>query len=335
MLIAGDGDIEQVNISLVVKGEDWVGLFNRLQVFRSTQGIDGPFEELTDAAWTSPRIPKDGGDPPSPAVTGPLVNIVGEQLDLFVNDTTLSIEFTGSDPLTYTQVAAQIMSQSSLQLASYVDSDGDLVIEAVYPGLTSQLTVLETDAAAALGLPTIEPDSVAQGRDPWLSLVTGKEIYELVDPFGSREYFYRSRFLNTVTGAHSDYTLSSSPADEVPLAPDHIAMGVLDLVDASGRALRNAEVHLAAEFQSPLIDGKLVAGMGVAKYTDESGHVEFQLVRGQKLTVSVQGTSLVRTITVPTDPTVSIFNLFDPGIADADLFKVSVPEIITAERRTL
>jgi hypothetical protein len=60
--------------------------------------------------------------------------------------------------------------------------------------------------------------------------------------------------------------------------------------------------------------------------------VEFILPRGQKVTVAVAGTSLVRTITVPDRES---FNLFDPDIADDDVFKVQVPLLVMAERRSL
>jgi hypothetical protein len=78
-----------------------------------------------------------------------------------------------------------------------------------------------------------------------------------------------------------------------------------------------------------------VAGGGADLLTDSSGRVEFPLVRGLGVTVSVAGTSLVRDITVPVDITVDIFNLFDPTIGTDDNFRVQVPELDYAIRRTL
>lgn len=334
-LLETTSDTQEVDINLVVGDEDWVGYFNRLQVFRSTSGESGPFEEITSDVWSPPRIPKSGGDQPSSPVTGQLVNIVGKELSLVVGLDPLTVTFTGSDPLTYAQVASQITAQSSARLVSYVDSSGIVVLEGVYPGLDSRLSVLESEAAIILGLPFEGPDSTATGKDPRLALVPGQSSYSLRDTFGSRDYFYRSRFLNAVTGGQSEASVSHSPKNAVGLAVSSIIIGYADLVDVAGKAIEGAEVSLHNEYSGALIAGKLVTGRTTVEYTDESGHVEFHVVRGQRVTVSVQGTNIVRTITVPTDPAVDTFSLFDPAIADDDVFKVAVPELITAERRTL
>jgi hypothetical protein len=84
-----------------------------------------------------------------------------------------------------------------------------------------------------------------------------------------------------------------------------------------------------------LVDGAVMAGTTTTKRTDAYGRVEFRLLRGQKFGVSVPGTSLFRDITVPSDPLQEVFNLFDPSVGGDDIFKVQVPNLISAERRTL
>jgi len=112
-------------------------------------------------------------------------------------------------------------------------------------------------------------------------------------------------------------------------------VGQIDLVKADGRPLVGREVRLHLEFNGTIIDGKVLAGGDVVKDTDENGHVEFRLVRGQKLTVAVPGTDLYRQITTPEDQETQVFNLLDPNISGEDIFKVRVPELIVAERRSL
>lgn len=329
------GGSEQVDLNISVNEADWAGHFDRLQVYRSTIGPAGPFEEITDANWSRPRIPKNASDAPSSPVTGPLINIVGVELGLLINDNLLIVTFTGSNPLSFAQVASQISSQSGSRLSAYIDSEGGLVIEAIQPGLASRLSIILSEGAILLGLPTMEPDSLTTGKDARPNLVLGQETYALRDYFGSRDYDYRTRFLNSTTGAQSEPSVSSSPTNAVGVSTSNVIIGFIDLVFQDGNALEGAEVHLYTDSGGSLVDGKLVTGASIVKYTDEAGHVEFQVVRGQRLTVSIQGTNHVRTFTTPTDPAIKRFNFLDPTIADQDVFTVSVPEIIAAERRTL
>jgi hypothetical protein len=332
---AAEGDIERIRFSIVLEDANWVGLYDRIQVFRSVTGASGPFDELTATSWTRPRLPKDGGDLPASPVTGALVAIVGKTLDVIINGQTTSITFTGSDPLTLSQVATQIMAQSLSRLASYVDAGGGLVIEDLYPGLLSTLVIPPSDGATILGLPSTEPDNTAQGKDPRPALVTGVETYPFEDPYGSRKYFYRTRLINQTSGEASDSSISFSADDDIGVGPSNTIIGYVDLAELTGVAARNMQVSVHNDFSGDLVGGKLVVGASETKLTDESGRAEFVLVRGQRLTVSVQNTSLARSITVPTDPALALFSLFDPTIGEVDVFRAAVPNVVTAERRTL
>lgn len=322
---------QRVDLRAFVAEEDWAGSFNRLQFHRSKTGPSGPFEEITWSTWLAPRIPSNAKDAPTSPVTGALVNVVGTDLELLINEQELTVTFTGSDPLSLSQVATQISTQSNGKLSSYVDSEGQLVIESVQPGLSSRLAVLESEAATILELPIED----VTGRDPRHNLVSGQTVYELTDHFGSREYYYRTRFYSSITGARGEPSVSSTPKNANGVSASNIIVGYAELAQQSGSVWVGAEVHIYVEGGGPLVDGKLVGGATVKKLTDESGRVEFQVVRGQRLTVVVQGTTHVRTITVPTDPAIEVFSFFDPSIADDDVFKVAIPEIVVAERRSL
>jgi len=78
-----------------------------------------------------------------------------------------------------------------------------------------------------------------------------------------------------------------------------------------------------------------MAGTDLVGTTDRDGHVEFMLVRGQSISVAVVGTDLIRTFTVPVDLTVLSFQLLDPTLSSNDVFRVQVPTLVYAERRTL
>lgn len=334
---AAEGDTEIVTLGIVTQQSDWYGLYDRLQVFRSTQDEGGPFEELTAASHSRPRLPKDGGDQPASPVTGPLVTIVGTSLEVELGtpNITVTVTFTGSDPLTFNQVAGQITAQGQGFITSYVDASGHIVIEGTLPGTISRITIPETEGATRLGLPTAEPDNTTQGRDARLSLSPGQTRYIFNDYFGSRDYFYRTRFINAATQAQSDFTISYSANKGLGLDSSQVVLGYALIVRNSGEAYAGAEVRIYTEFDGLLNTGHVVAGGDSVHFADENGRVEFQLIRGHKVTVSLQGTSIVRTITVPTDPAITSFNVLDPNIADADVFKAVVPDIITAERRSL
>ena len=182
---------------------------------------------------------------------------------------------------------------------------------------------------------TVEPDSVSQGRDPRPVLVAGAGVYTVEDGFGSRNYHYRTRFINGTTGETSDFSISFAAEPNVGVGFSNTIVGYAELAGLDGRSMSNVDVHVYSDVDGAVVGGKLIAGSAAIRSTDENGRVEFLLVRGKRLTVSVQGTALARTITVPTDPALSTFDLSDPAIGSTDVFRVSVPEIITAERRTL
>lgn len=330
-VVTTDSGQQRVDISAFVSTNDWLGKYDKLQFFRSTLGAAGPFEEITGESWSRPRLPVAGGNEPSSPITGALFEMVGESLFLTVQDEEVTITFTGSDPLSLSQIAAQVESQSNGRLNSYVDATGQLVIEAVQPGLASKLGIEASDAQATLGLPV----ETVTGKDARLNLTSDQTVYQLSDYFGNASNYYRVKLSSSINGGRSEPSVAASASIGTPLSPSNIVLGFCNLVTSAGKAFYRAEVHLFAEGGGPLVDGRLMTGAPTIKYTDAGGYVEFPVVRGQRVTVSVQGTAHIRTITVPTDPAVTKFNFYDPGIADDDIFTVSVPDIITAERRTL
>lgn len=326
---------EVITLKIVVEEEDWLGSFNQLQVFRSLESPSGPFEELTADSLRAARIPKSAGDPPSPAVTGPSANVAGSTIELAVGDNEFEITIAGPDPVTYASVASQIVTQGLGELSSYVDSSGRLAIESTAVGTTARLQVTGGDAASVLGLPITEPDNLAFGKEVRIPLVQGTSIYTFADLRGSSDYWYRTRFFNKDTLAVSDYSLPFTSGYGIGVEYSSLVVGVAELVGLDGKPLTNREVRVHTSFNGTVVDGKTMAGGDVIKRTDSNGRVEFSLVRGQSITVAVPGTTLFRTITVPTDLSVELFNLFDPSLSVSDVFRVNVPEVISAERRSL
>lgn len=334
-VLASETGSEAIRLQVFVKETEDLSLFDRLEVWRSTEGPNGPYDELTAACYLPARLPKTAGDPPSPAVVGPGVALDGEVLLLLLDETDeLTVTFAGVDPITFADAAAQIVTQGLGRLASYVDAAGALVVETVSVGVKTTLEVLLSTGAVQLQLPTDLPGSRAHGRDVRPSL-SGAGTYTFVDPHGSRAFYYKTRYRSTFSGATSDFSQPFSGDNFIAVPPENIACGQVRLVTADGHALKNAEVQVAPENKNSLVGDVLVADYAATKSTDENGLVEFPLIRGLVVTVAIPGTHIQRRVTVPTDPAVTFFNLLDPALGVSDAFKVAQPVLVAAERRTL
>lgn len=328
---------ELVTLQILVTETDWETTFDQVEVWRSSEGAQGPYEELTAASWQTARIPKLAGDEPDAPVTGRLVVIDGQDLEFLVNETTtVEVAISGVDPLSFADVASQITDQGLALIRSYVAEDGTLVVETLQPGTGAVLRVIESDGAAILGLPTAEPESLSYGRDARIPLVTGTTSYSFQDVRGSTTYYYKTRFRNRITGAFSEFSLPFTVGQATGISSDNVIIGQLDLVDLSGSPLAFREVSVYSAYHGDLVENKLVAGGPQTALTDENGHVEFLLIRGVAVTVAISGTNIVRDIEVPTDPTVAVFGLLDPSASPTDdVFVVQRCDIIYAERRSL
>jgi hypothetical protein len=334
--VATDEATELVQLHIFVKEGDWFGTFDEVEVWRSRGLSTGPYEELTADSWRSARIPADAGDQVSSPPTGPSVTIVGEELQLKVNEKDdLLIIFTGVDPLTYADCATQIQTQGAGRLRSYVDESSVLVIETSEPGTGAILRIVGGDAAPKLGLPLLEPSSLAFGRDGRIQLMKGREKYAFNDIRGNSGYFYKTRFRNRMNRSFSEFS-QPSPADQsIGISGENIVCGQLQMVRLDGKPLRSQLVRVFNRYKTQQVEDRLVAGPSLEVVSDMDGKVQFFLVRGSEVTVSIDGTDIVRDIEVPTDPEVKVFNLLDPALGPDDYFKVRVPVIEYAQRRTL
>lgn len=314
-----------LQLDIRVTDASWAGLFDQLEVWRSRSGSGGPFEEVTGTAWA----------PASVSILAHPYVVDTKTLSLLVQEQTrVDILFSGSDPLPAATVATQVQAQSNGLLRSYV-SGISLIIETAAPGAISILRVLESDASGIFGLEILEPQSVVFGQDARLSLIYGKTAYSFTDPNGSSDYFYRARFRNSGTHEVSEFTEPFQVTALAGLDSSALIVGTIDLVDLTGLAVRNTRVLIYNAFNGSVIQSKVVVGGPLEKLTDETGHAEFTLVRGSTITLSIAGTPLARNVTVPTDPSLTSFNLLDAAYGGPDVFDVQVPNYDYATRRSL
>ena len=326
-----------VTLTILANDADFVGLFDSIEVWRSRDTESGPYEELTGPAWAGARLPRTGGDQPSSPQAGPDANVVGLMLELIINEQDLlEVTFSGSNPLTLAQAASQIQTASLGRLRSWVDMNGQLVVETTEPGTGATLRVIASDAASFLGLPLTLPDSFSFGREARLMAMPGVETYTFRDKSGATNYFYKTRYSSKINNTASEFSQAYSAAQPLGVDPATVVVGYLDLIDSAGRPLTGIEVSLRSPFVGQLIADKLVAGQDLMKKTDVNGHVEFTLVRGQTYALAISGTNIAKQIVTPTDVSIESFLLVDDAFAtEDDYFRARIPQIPTAARRSL
>ena len=327
---------QRYELALFFDSSAWEGTFDRVEVWRSRGTAQGPYEPLHDDSWMPARLPLNTpGDPPSPAQTGPSTPLNGTTLQFLVNEVTpVNITFSGTDPFTFAQAAAQIIAQGQGLVTAFA-LNGVLVVQTMQAGLQVTLRCVGGTAAPLLGLATVEPGSLAFGRDARIVLVQGQENYSLVDPNGSFSFFYQARFFKTVANVVSEFSTPFQGRPLVGLPTSGLCRVYVNLVDLLGNPLVNQEVLIHNKFNGQQVAGNTIVGTTITLLTDVTGHAEALLARGSSITVAITGTSLARDVVVPTDTTIESIDLLGPGVGSNDLFTVQVPNIPYAVRRSL
>jgi hypothetical protein len=261
--------------------------------------------------------------------------LVGKTLELLVDELSpVNVTFTGTDPLTFGQAATQIQAQSLGLLTAFVLGPA-LIVQTVEPGAKAILRCVGGDAAPLLGLSTDELGSLAFGRDARIVLISGQQDYGFVDPNGSPLFFYKTRFFNSVTRTVSAWSTPFHGLPRAGLSSAGLCRGYVDLVDMAGAPAAGQEVLVYNQFNGTQVENKTVVGGRTRLLTDACGHAELLLVRGANVTVAIGGTTIVRDVPIPTDPTIQSLNLLSSANGSNDVFSVAVPVIPYAVRRSL
>lgn len=326
---------QALQFDIAVESVDWENRFDSMEIWRSRASVGGPYDVLTGDTWASARLPMGADNPPSPPQTGPSLPLTTKKLNLLIDELKkVTVTFTGPDPVSLASAATQIQSQSVGLVTAYV-LGSQLVIQTTTPGTGAVLRVVGGDAAPLFGFATTEPGNLSFGLDARVQLVHGVSKYIFTDQNGSVSFFYKTRFFNSATHESSEYSLPFQGSGILTIDPSNVIRGTVDLVDIAGVSIANQPVLLYNRFEGHLVEGKVIVGGGVNGLTDANGHIEFLLVRGSKISVAIGGTNLVRDVVVPTDPSLSSFNLLDPQFGTDDVFNVQVPNIDYAVRRAL
>jgi hypothetical protein len=122
---------------------------------------------------------------------------------------------------------------------------------------------------------------------------------------------------------------------DVPDAPDvgssNTCLITATFIDAAGDYLSGVKVRFSPNIESARKLGIGFVAADVTAVSNSSGSVSFNVVRGIEGLLAVSGTALVRTVTIPNQTTVDLFELLS---AAPDLLEVQELELVPLPRRS-
>lgn len=238
------------------------------------------------------------------------------------------------------EVASVATPFKSVPLFVLKPSDKESVIFTAYSSVTntntphSATTVIVSDSLGAQAAKAVT-DNTGYAR---VELYPGTYTVSLLK---TGEVFATNNFTAVVVATDTEvgnnvFTLSSlvmTPTVSDPAAPATLCLLEADIFRMDGKPLTNADVTVALVHRNQLFSGTAVFDTKQTYQTDHHGHVEFSLVQGLQVEITVTPLSIRRIITVPSSAGPVNF-LTEMSTAD-DLFDITTVTLPTAPVRTL
>lgn len=334
------------HLALDVPLSDWhnaegARIYDYIELWRSRVASAGPYEPVTAQDYAAAYLPTSGeGLTPDVEEPDVMPTLSGQSLSVLVGgERLIGVSFSSPDPYSLAQVKSEINDQS-LGLFEAISVKGRLYLVSTDVGSHASLQIQPTDGAAFLRLPTNSPANFTVGKDTHARLRAGVTRYALVDRYGATGVFYKTRF-RSEAGDVSDFSQPFEVGSGQPLVTlSGLVWCYVKLVDFQGRADVNRRIVIMGG--SPVYSGALpgtVAAVAlsdrIALSTNDQGVAGANLLRGATVTVAIGGTNIVRTITIPEDPTVTEVNLLSEAYGENDLFAVQYLPKNFASRRAL
>lgn len=253
----------------------------------------GTWEEITGGAYSPASVLSL-----KPYTT---FRIEGEVLRFTAGGTEYIVTFPTLVNWTAAQVAARI-NQSLNGAATVVN--GCVQLSTVTVGRGATLEVLATPPA--LGFPL----GVSHGKDPRLPLADGVVVYAYYDVSAKESSRYKWRFSANGSAPISKYSAYVT-ARQSAIMPNLVSLATAKFTTIDGRPSKQ-KVIVAPEqgsFSSYVLDLQTMVFE-----SDENGLLQVPLVQGAKVRVGLEGSGIVRVITVPNTPTFDLMS----AIAEAD-----------------
>jgi hypothetical protein len=295
--------------------------FKAIRVKRSTTGESGAYSLVTAAAPSSAVLQ---------ASVPEFYNVVGRTLSILRDShAQVNVLFTGVGTLSAAQVASQINATVGVTIASV--TSGALRLASTITGTASKIEIAVGSAEFAFGWTAGDR---AIGFDAHIPIQATQTLYKYTDNDGEESYYYKVSYLNTSNGQISADSSAFIGGAATMVDPSYLSVATIDLVDARGIAIPNQSISFMSVHEPFTADGFQVALTldPVTIVTDNLGHAEVPLVRGLRVKVIIEGTSIIRDIVVPDVPT---FDLLSVLSAAPDPFKVADVNFPTAPRRSI
>jgi hypothetical protein len=229
-------------------------------------------------------------------------------------------------------VSPAIMSAS--QIAS--------VINAVSPGLasvaTGQHVRLATEATGRISsieilycdIPELGfPIGKVSGLDKRLELIDSVAIYPFFDVSGLSYSRYKWRFSTNGASPFSQFSKYLTAKPQALLDPSALSVGIARFVGPDGTPTKRRLVIIMED--SPKRVGPYSSGNSepLIVESDDMGFLQVPLVKGLRLKVALEGTSLIQDLVVPETPT---FDFFDSMTETPSRFSIQAPAPLLTRR---
>lgn len=296
-----------------------LGLFDKMQVWRSETGILGTYFEITGPVAQPATL--------LGSVAGPFT-LNGKTIKLKVNqgsEQTLTI--VSADPIGIDDLVDFINTIPSTGLVASEDG-GALRLSTVATGTVSVIEITGGTALTDLGFTVGQKDN---GEDPRITLSPASTSYEYDDQSGDPDNYYKVRYYNSGTGTFSSFgdPVKGDIGSIVPPTDLVKASGTFAKLD--GKPVSGMAVIFYNVYLPPLSVGDIgIVGREIRVETDQAGYLETMLVKGSLVDVILSGTGIIRRITVPD----ADFNIMAAVAAADDNFQIQVPDIPAAVRRS-
>jgi hypothetical protein len=268
-------------------------LYDRIQVWRSTTGQNGTYNELT-------------ADFPEPAQA---TNTIASPWDLF--NQSLNVNMSGADPvpiifqqimggtIRIEEVIAQINAVIPGLATVSLDSNRLFTLRNPLTGTGSSL-LFTGPAVGVLGLPTTK----VSGKGSRISIGNANTVYRFKDLDGDSVFWYKWRFYSTKTKAVGSFSVPRLGDVSVLLPSENIAKASINLVDGSGRPISGRRVILVpvqpkSASNNNINYSVLPSNDRIIITTDEAGHAEIELLIGETFRVFFEGSGFAREFIVP------------------------------------
>lgn len=185
--------------------------------------------------------------------------------------------------------------------------------------------IIRRDGELVSTITTATNTEIGVYEAPWTPASAGQ--YDLTWTFLVSEVSY--------TATDTVFAFDHASSVDVPDAPDvgsaNTCLITGRFIDASGNYLPGVYVRFTPSLESARKQGVGFIAADVDAVSNQSGLVSFNVVRGIEGLLAISGTSLVRTVTIPNQETIDLFELSSTG---ADLLQIQELELVPLPRRS-